>query len=145
MLSSSLLPSAHLSTNFAAARRRSTSSRVAAPCAATTNRAMSAAAAPSSLYGVLGLSIGAGGDEIKAAYRKLALTCHPDVCKGSSSSGDEFMKIHAAYLTLSDPNMRADYDRGLVVSRQHWPGRTQPASQAVSGCGRRTWETDQCW
>ncbi|XP_020242577.1 chaperone protein dnaJ 11, chloroplastic-like [Asparagus officinalis] len=68
-----------------------------------------------SLYGVLGLSIGANGNEIKAAYRKLARVCHPDVCKNSPSSADEFIRIHAAYSTLSDPCKRADYDRGLAM------------------------------
>lgn len=106
--------------------------------------AVSMATASPSLYHVLGLSIGANGNEIKAAYRKLARVCHPDVCKSSSSSADEFIRIHAAYSTLSDPCKRADYDRGLAVGgrQQRW---TSPRPQGFAGFGRRTWETDQCW
>lgn len=126
--------------------------------------ALSPASQPSfaSLYDVLGLPSGATGQQIKAAYRRLALECHPDVLatdlKGTSS--DEFIRIHAAYSTLSDPDKRADYDRKLLLllSRhrrtvRHSPRPTpssssfQPFSRFPSfpGYGRRTWETDQCW
>ncbi|KAK9129486.1 hypothetical protein Sjap_009973 [Stephania japonica] len=109
----------------------------------------------SSAYDVLGIPIGASLDEIKIAYRRLARVCHPDVVSMSlkDRSADEFIKIHAAYSTLSDPEKRADYDRKLFVSRQSsnssfssfasWS--TASAVAGVSRYGRRTWETDQCW
>ncbi|XP_077246063.1 chaperone protein dnaJ 11, chloroplastic-like [Tasmannia lanceolata] len=99
-----------------------------------------------SLYDILGLPIGATCQEIKAAYRKLARVCHPDVVAidRKDTSADEFMKIHAAYSTLSDPNKRADYDR-TVLRRFPSSGLTGSDGSRFSGYGRRTWETDQCW
>ncbi|KAE8709498.1 Chaperone protein dnaJ 11 [Hibiscus syriacus] len=69
-------------------------------------------AACTSLYQVLGIPIGASNQEIKSAYRRLARVCHPDVAAidRKDSSADEFMEIHAAYSTLSDPEKRAVYD-----------------------------------
>ncbi|KAK1324340.1 hypothetical protein QJS10_CPA01g00412 [Acorus calamus] len=95
---------------------------------------------PTSLYDVLGIPAVATCQEIKAAYRSLALACHPDAA-GPKSSSDEFMRVHAAYATLSDPSRRADYDRGLFRHRRPSP-RPSPVAAAY---GRRTWETDQCW
>ncbi|KAK9284104.1 hypothetical protein L1049_023271 [Liquidambar formosana] len=105
-----------------------------------------------SLYEILGISMGANNQEIKAAYRRLARTSHPDVAAidRKDSSADAFMKIHAAYSTLSDPEKRADYDRKLF--RRHRPfesfsGISSPvtAMSGFSGYTRRNWETDQCW
>ncbi|KAI3518066.1 hypothetical protein L1887_06438 [Cichorium endivia] len=96
--------------------------------------------APSSLYEVLGVRIGADAKEVKAAYRKLARVLHPDVGR-SESSADEFMKVHSAYSTLADPARRADYDRTLVQRRA---GSSSPVSFA-GGYRSRRWETDQCW
>ncbi|KAI3518070.1 hypothetical protein L1887_06443 [Cichorium endivia] len=99
---------------------------------ATDSNRSSCNASPSSLYEVLGVQIGADIGEVKAAYRRLARVLHPDV-GSSDSSADEFMKVHSAYSTLSDPAKRADYDRSLVQMR-------------FSGSYRsRRWETDQCW
>ncbi|KAI8533163.1 hypothetical protein RHMOL_Rhmol11G0275400 [Rhododendron molle] len=106
-----------------------------------------------SLYEVLGIPMGASGHEIKAAYRKLARTCHPDVAAVNhrDTSSAEFMKIHAAYSTLSDPNKRAVYDRDLFSVRQRFgnlSANSAAMAAAVSGFTgypRRNWETDQCW
>ncbi|PWA88186.1 dnaJ domain-containing protein [Artemisia annua] len=97
---------------------------------------------PSSLYEVLGIQMGADKVEIKAAYRKLARIYHPDV-GNDDSSADEFMKVHSAYATLSDPGKRADYDRTLFVR----PKMTVRGSSSVGYAGYtgRRWETDQCW
>ncbi|MFS8033962.1 putative DnaJ domain, Chaperone J-domain superfamily [Helianthus anomalus] len=100
---------------------------------------------PSSLYGILGISMEATGSEIKTAYRRLARTSHPDV---NDSSGEEFMKIHAAYSTLSDPDKRADYDRRIFRtsrSRSYSSGGSTPLYNGFSGYSGRKWETDQCW
>ncbi|KAG6476483.1 chaperone protein dnaJ 11, chloroplastic-like [Zingiber officinale] len=98
-----------------------------------------------SLYEVLGVHAGALNGEIKAAYRRLALECHPDV----GAPADEFLRLHAAYATLSDPDKRADYDRQLMAldrqrrdRRSTYTGTRPPLSR---GSHRRTWETDQCW
>ncbi|KAL5557556.1 hypothetical protein UlMin_039792 [Ulmus minor] len=99
-------------------------------------------ASRSSLYEILGIPAGASCQEIKAAYRRLARVCHPDVAAidRKNSSADDFMKIHAAYSTLSDPEKRADYDRKLL--RRHRPLTT---NSRFSGYTSRNWETDQCW
>ena len=107
-----------------------------------------------SFYEVLGISMGASSQEIKSAYRKLARTCHPDVVamNHKAKSGIEFMKIHSAYSTLSDPDKRAQYDRQLNYiyrySRSSWQNMD---SISMSGYHHRfgqaghKWETDQCW
>ncbi|KAG1359413.1 chaperone protein dnaJ 11, chloroplastic-like [Cocos nucifera] len=115
------------------------------------------------LYDVLGIATGASGGGVKAAYRRLARECHPDVVAADrkGASADEFMRIHAAYATLSDPEKRADYDRRLAaaaataIGRQQWSPRgprpfsssasSPSAATSFSGFRRRTWETDQCW
>ncbi|OIV94845.1 hypothetical protein TanjilG_22042 [Lupinus angustifolius] len=96
-----------------------------------------------SLYDILGIPASASNQEIKAAYRRLARVCHPDVAEigQKTSSADEFMQIHAAYSTLSDPEKRASYDRSLFRSRQ----RPLSAASVFSGYTGRNWETDQCW
>ncbi|KVI07770.1 chaperone protein dnaJ 11, chloroplastic-like [Cynara cardunculus var. scolymus] len=97
-------------------------------------------AAPSSLYDVLGIRMGADAREVKAAYRRLARVLHPDV--GShDSSADEFMKVHSAYSTLADPAKRADYDRSLAQRRVGGPSPMRSGGAYKS----RRWETDQCW
>ncbi|GMI66070.1 hypothetical protein HRI_000276300 [Hibiscus trionum] len=100
-------------------------------------------AACTSLYEVLGISVGASSQEIKAAYRRLARICHPDVAAihRKDSSADEFMKIHAAYSTLSDPEKRAVYDRKLTWRFQ----RPLTSASSFSYYTGRSWETDQCW
>ena len=57
-------------------------------------------------YNVLGVNENATQDEIKKAYRKLAIEHHPD--KGGSE--EKFKKISEAYDTLGDENKRAEYD-----------------------------------
>ena len=106
-------------------------------------------ASSSSLYEVLGIPASASGNEIKAAYRRLARSCHPDVVKMNQkeNSANEFMKIHAAYATLSDPDKRADYDQNLFGFRRPVVVATamRTGGSAFSGFSRRNWETDQCW
>ena len=63
------------------------------------------------LYRVLGVSPRANSAEIKSAYRRLARKCHPDV-SASPDANANFARINEAYHVLSDPRLRADYDRG---------------------------------
>lgn len=51
-------------------------------------------------------------DEIKRAYRSMALRYHPDVCKKEESTR-MFVQLNAAYKTLSNPRLRAEYDYEL--------------------------------
>ncbi|KAI3464825.1 hypothetical protein Pfo_021488 [Paulownia fortunei] len=94
-----------------------------------------------SFYEVLGIRTGATCQEIKSAYRKLARTLHPDV---ASSSADEFMRVHAAYATLSDPEKREVYDSSLFRRRRATAVSSASGYPEVNR-RRRTWETDQCW
>ncbi|KAG8048200.1 hypothetical protein GUJ93_ZPchr0008g11562 [Zizania palustris] len=94
------------------------------------------------LYDVLGLRAGATVREIKAAYRRLARERHPDVA-GAPAAGD-FIRLHDAYATLSDPDSRARYDRDNVVAMERAPPGP-PLWYNACRTRRRTWETDQCW
>ncbi|MBI2963176.1 MAG: molecular chaperone DnaJ [Deltaproteobacteria bacterium] len=62
-------------------------------------------------YEVLGVGREASQDEIKKAYRKLALKHHPDRNPGNKESEERFKEASAAYQILGDPERRAQYDR----------------------------------
>lgn len=62
-------------------------------------------------YEVLGLQKGAGDDEIKRAYRKLAKKYHPDVNPGDTEAEAKFKEIGEAYEVLSDSDKKMRYDQ----------------------------------
>jgi molecular chaperone DnaJ len=62
-------------------------------------------------YEVLSLERIASEDEIKGAYRKLAMRWHPDRNNGSKESEEKFKELTEAYDVLRDPQKRAAYDR----------------------------------
>jgi molecular chaperone DnaJ len=62
-------------------------------------------------YDVLGVSKGASADEIKKAYRKLAMQYHPDRNEGDATAEQKFKEINEAYEILKDENKRSAYDR----------------------------------
>ena len=62
-------------------------------------------------YSVLGVERSASDDEIKKAYRKLAMTYHPDRNNGAKEAEERFKEITEAYDVLRDPQKRAAYDR----------------------------------
>jgi molecular chaperone DnaJ len=62
-------------------------------------------------YDVLGVSRGASEQEIKSAYRRLALTHHPDRNPGNREAEEKFKEAAEAYAVLADPEKRAAYDR----------------------------------
>ncbi|NMD47039.1 MAG: molecular chaperone DnaJ [Propionibacterium sp.] len=63
-------------------------------------------------YDVLGVSRGATSEQIKKAYRKLAMRYHPDVAD-TTDAAEKFKEIGEAYEVLHDANKRAMYDRGV--------------------------------
>ena len=62
-------------------------------------------------YEVLGINKSAKKDEIKKAYRKLALKYHPDKNKGDKSAEEKFKEASEAYHVLSDDKRKASYDQ----------------------------------
>src|SRR5262245_27829036 len=70
-------------------------------------------------YRILGVHLEATEDEIRRAYRRLALQWHPDRNAGSAEASERFKEISEAYGVLMDRTRRAEYDR---VRRGTGPG-----------------------
>jgi len=85
-------------------------------------------------YEILGLSIDATPDEIRAAYRGLAKQYHPDV-NHNPDAGERFIAVQQAYETLIDPDARARYDLALRGGGTPGPHNTyrwyHPGGQTV--------------
>jgi curved DNA-binding protein CbpA len=66
-------------------------------------------------YATLGLAPAASEDDIRKAYRRLALQWHPDRNSGAPRAAERFKEISEAYAVLIDPGKRRDYDRARQV------------------------------
>ncbi len=62
-------------------------------------------------YEVLGLKKGASEEEIKKAFRKMAMKYHPDRNPGDKTAEEKFKEVNEAYSVLSDADKKAKYDR----------------------------------
>jgi molecular chaperone DnaJ len=91
-------------------------------------------------YNVLGIGRTADADELKRAYRALALRWHPDRNPGDAVAEQRFKDINEAYRVLGDPELRARYDRlGPLFTEDGRPPRPDEVSDVVS----RVW--DNLW
>jgi molecular chaperone DnaJ len=79
-------------------------------------------AAQQDYYELLGVSKDAPPDEIKKAYRRLAMKYHPDRNQDDASAEAKFKEIKEAYEILSDDQKRAAYDRHGHAAFQHGAG-----------------------
>ncbi|SPD76259.1 putative chaperone protein DnaJ [uncultured Desulfobacterium sp.] len=61
-------------------------------------------------YKILGVSKSASQEEIKKAYRKMAMKYHPDQNKGDKAAEERFKEINEAYAVLSNPEKKKNYD-----------------------------------
>lgn len=82
-------------------------------------------------YQTLGVPKGANEDEIKKAYRKMALKYHPDKNK-SPNAEEKFKEIAEAYDVLSDPQRREVYDKYGEDGLKGRPGSTGPGPEGGS-------------
>src|SRR6266567_3624167 len=84
-------------------------------------------------YEILGVSKSASADEIKRAYRKLAMQHHPDKHGGDDA---QFKELGEAYEVLKDPQKRAGYDQYGQAGAQGNPfGAGQPGGGGYGAQG----------
>lgn len=81
-------------------------------------------------YKILGITSGSNEDEIKKAYRRMALKFHPDKNKDPNAE-EKFKEIAEAYEVLSDPKKRVIYDQYGEDGKYGWvhvplPNITEP-------------------
>lgn len=85
-------------------------------------------------YELLGVSRDASTDELKKAYRKLAVRYHPDKNPGDAEAEAKFKEISEAYDILKDEDKRAAYDRhGHAAFKQGGMGRAGGAGGGFGG------------
>ncbi|SEM65849.1 molecular chaperone DnaJ [Syntrophus gentianae] len=95
-------------------------------------------------YEILQVSREASPEEIKRAYRKMALQCHPDRNPGNKEAEEIFREAAEAYEVLSNPDKRRIYDRfgreGLERSGYHGVTRPEDIFRAFGGIFDELWD-----
>ena len=97
-------------------------------------------------YETLGVSRNASTDDIRKAYRKLAMQYHPDRNPGDKQAEERFKEINEAYQVLNDSQKRAHYDR-VGSAYSNWQQRSGGQSGFDWGQWARAragWHTRQC-
>jgi curved DNA-binding protein CbpA len=99
------------------------------------------------LYAFLGVEPHASADDIVRAYRRLALTSHPDARPKDPGASARFRALTHAYVVLSDPSRRAEYDRTRLTRRGDSVGPTDARLSAQvrrwpSSPGRHPYRSD---
>ena len=87
------------------------------------------------LYDMLGVARAATPEEIKKAFRKIALECHPDRVGDDPAAAERFDRATKAYEVLSDPEKRARYDRGATrrdAGQRGEPRRNAPNQRGIA-------------
>ena len=88
-------------------------------------------------YEILGVPHGCTAEDLKIAYRKLAMECHPDRNPGDHAAEHKFKELSEAYEVLKDPDKRAAYERfGHAAFENGFGGRGTwicPSCQRLSG------------
>ena len=87
------------------------------------------------LYEILGVAKDASDDDIKKAFRKLAVKYHPD----AGGDAETFKKISQAYDVLSDPKKRAEYDN--VLKYGAFMGQPGAGRAGAGGMGGMDWQS----
>jgi curved DNA-binding protein CbpA len=83
-------------------------------------------------YAVLGVAVDVSDDELRRTWRQLALEHHPD--RAGAAASPRFQRIVAAYTVLSDPLLRASYDRRRgIVRRAPEPPPEPPLRKRAPG------------
>jgi len=88
-------------------------------------------------YQILGIAKNAGQDDIKKAYRKLALKYHPDRNPDDQTAEEKFKEVNEAHQVLSDPDKRAKFDQ-LGSAYSQW----EQGGQRPSGFDWGAWGSE---
>lgn len=86
-------------------------------------------------YKTLGIDVNSDKKEIKSAYLAKAREFHPDKNQGDPNAGDRFRKIQEAYETLSDVDLKSEYDRTVI----------RPKTSDSNAANASAFETGDSW